>query len=120
MKQAKYLLMAFIAVCLASSINAQTAKKKVISKKENKSVHYQCPMKCEEEKTYHKNGKCPVCKMQLQVVKKENVPDNYKCPMNCEEDKAYTKPGKCPVCKMDLKQVDKKKSSSVDYDSLKQ
>jgi uncharacterized paraquat-inducible protein A len=26
---------------------------------------YQCPMKCEEEKTYEKEGKCPVCKMDL-------------------------------------------------------
>ncbi len=26
---------------------------------------YQCPMKCEGEKTYDAPGKCPVCKMQL-------------------------------------------------------
>lgn len=26
---------------------------------------YQCPMKCEGEKTYDKPGKCPVCKMDL-------------------------------------------------------
>jgi len=26
---------------------------------------YQCPMKCEGEKTYDKPGTCPVCKMDL-------------------------------------------------------
>ena len=26
---------------------------------------YQCPMKCEEEKTYEKEGTCPVCEMKL-------------------------------------------------------
>ncbi|WP_299273492.1 heavy metal-binding domain-containing protein [uncultured Psychroserpens sp.] len=26
---------------------------------------YQCPMKCEKDKTYHSKGNCPVCKMDL-------------------------------------------------------
>jgi hypothetical protein len=30
---------------------------------------YQCPMKCEKEKTYDKPGKCPKCGMDLQDVK---------------------------------------------------
>lgn len=30
---------------------------------------YQCPMKCEGEKTYAEAGKCPVCKMNLKDVK---------------------------------------------------
>jgi hypothetical protein len=33
-------------------------------------VEYQCPMKCEGEKTYHAPGACPVCKMDLKEVKK--------------------------------------------------
>jgi protein SCO1/2 len=33
------------------------------------STAYQCPMKCEAEKTYDKEGKCPVCKMDLKEVK---------------------------------------------------
>jgi len=32
---------------------------------------YQCPMDCEEGKTYDKEGKCPVCKMDLKKVEKE-------------------------------------------------
>lgn len=30
---------------------------------------YQCPMKCEGEKTYEEPGKCPVCKMDLVKIK---------------------------------------------------
>lgn len=32
---------------------------------------YQCPMDCEDGKTYDKEGLCPVCKMDLQKVKKD-------------------------------------------------
>lgn len=35
------------------------------SKEEVKTIKYQCPMKCEKEKTYDKEGKCPVCEMKL-------------------------------------------------------
>lgn len=31
-------------------------------------AHYQCPMKCEGDKTYDKPGKCPVCNMDLAKV----------------------------------------------------
>jgi Cu(I)/Ag(I) efflux system membrane fusion protein len=30
---------------------------------------FQCPMKCEKEKTYDQPGKCPVCEMALEAVK---------------------------------------------------
>lgn len=36
---------------------------------------YQCPMKCEGDKTYDKAGSCPVCKMDLKEVKEENEDD---------------------------------------------
>lgn len=32
-------------------------------------LRYQCPMKCEGEKTYDQPGRCPVCKMELAPVK---------------------------------------------------
>ena len=42
------------------------------AKKEDMAmVEYQCPMKCEADKTYHAPGSCPVCKMDLKEVKKE-------------------------------------------------
>lgn len=34
-------------------------------------VHYQCPMKCEGDKTYDQPGKCPVCGMDLVAVNEE-------------------------------------------------
>ncbi|HEX2920366.1 MAG TPA: heavy metal-binding domain-containing protein [Bacteroidales bacterium] len=34
-------------------------------------LKYQCPMKCEGEKTYDQPGRCPVCKMYLQPVEKK-------------------------------------------------
>ena len=36
----------------------------------NDSV-YQCPMDCEDGKTYDEEGKCPVCKMDLKKVEKK-------------------------------------------------
>ncbi len=32
------------------------------------SAKYQCPMKCEGEKTYDKPGQCPVCNMDLKKL----------------------------------------------------
>ncbi len=29
---------------------------------------YQCPMKCEGDKTYNQPGNCPVCNMKLAVI----------------------------------------------------
>ena len=34
---------------------------------------YQCPMKCEGDKTYTEEGICPKCKMDLEEVKTENM-----------------------------------------------
>lgn len=33
------------------------------------ALKFQCPMKCEKEKTYDQPGKCPVCQMALKPVK---------------------------------------------------
>ena len=32
------------------------------------AAEYQCPMDCEEGKTYDKAGICPVCEMELKTV----------------------------------------------------
>ncbi len=37
---------------------------------------YQCPMKCEEKKTYDKEGKCPVCKMKLRKKQTDKHDDH--------------------------------------------
>ena len=35
------------------------------------NYEYQCPMDCENGKTYDKEGECPKCKMALKKVEKE-------------------------------------------------
>jgi len=35
---------------------------------EEHAAAYQCPMKCEGDKTYTEAGQCPVCKMNLKKV----------------------------------------------------
>ena len=51
---------------LTSCGNQENAQK---SEKTTQVEEYQCPMKCEGEKTYDKPGKCPVCGMRLKKVK---------------------------------------------------
>ncbi len=98
-----------IAVFCFTAVNAQSSKTK------NKTavadtVLYQCPMKCEGEKTYDKEGKCPVCYMKLKAIPKP-LTALYQCPMKCEGDKTYSKEGKCPVCNMNLSKVETKKQA---------
>ncbi|MFK5983513.1 MAG: heavy metal-binding domain-containing protein [Flavobacteriaceae bacterium] len=35
-------------------------------------VKYQCPMKCEGDKTYDKPGQCPTCKMDLKKMEEHS------------------------------------------------
>lgn len=43
------------------------------SSSENDTAKYQCPMKCEGNKTYNKPGKCPVCGMNLKKINDPTV-----------------------------------------------
>jgi hypothetical protein len=38
----------------------------------DRKKYYQCPMKCEGDKTYDEPGKCPVCNMHLDPVEEQN------------------------------------------------
>ena len=108
MKHLKLAFMAIAAIFCITTVNAQIKKTKTV--KHQHSMSYQCPMKCEGDKTYAKAGKCPVCNMELKAVtEKHSVATTYKCPMKCEGDKTYAKAGKCPVCNMDLKAIKSKK-----------
>ena len=40
------------------------------SSDKNEKGKYQCPMQCEDEKVYDKEGKCPVCEMDLEKIEK--------------------------------------------------
>lgn len=54
--------------CCAEKITTEV-KKEVIKVKETAKMAFACPMKCEGEKTYAKEGKCPKCNMNLKPVK---------------------------------------------------
>ncbi|HRI19759.1 MAG TPA: heavy metal-binding domain-containing protein [Panacibacter sp.] len=43
-----------------------------LKEKEQATVAYSCPMKCEGDKTYDKPGKCPKCGMALKEQKKDD------------------------------------------------
>jgi|APDOM4702015159_1054818.scaffolds.fasta_scaffold09711_2 hypothetical protein len=47
-------------------------EKKQHSEHGKKSLVYQCPQKCEENKTFNHPGYCPVCNMKLVLVKDIN------------------------------------------------
>ena len=63
------LVLVVLVVCFTS---CKTEKKETLNEAELVVVEYQCPMKCEDHKTYtNKDVKCPVCKMDLVEVKKD-------------------------------------------------
>lgn len=104
------------------------------------SVYY-CPMECEGDKVYFKQGeRCSVCNMYLVPIEEKhakdpnhkptysssNIPESFKesagqyyCPMFCEGDKVYTEKGDCPVCHMHLEEITEdlaKKASSQNHE----
>lgn len=111
MNKFKILMVIVIAIFSLNTVSAQT-KTKSTTKTTKKTIvasKYQCPMKCEGDKTYAKAGKCPVCNMELVKLPKElKTAAAYACPMKCEGEKTYAKEGKCPVCNMNLTKVDTK------------
>ena len=52
------------------TLSCRDTKKKEESKEVTMNDKYICPMDCENGKTYEKEGKCPVCEMDLTKVKK--------------------------------------------------
>ena len=101
MKHLKIILSMALAVFCFTAVNAQSTKAQT-KKLKTATALYQCPMKCEGEKTYTKAGKCPVCNMSLKKLSKPEVAIAYQCPMKCEGDKTYAQQGKCPKCNTDL------------------
>ena len=108
MKQIKIILSMTVVFFCFTAVNAQSAYPS--TKVMTDTTVYQCPMKCEGDKTYDKAGKCPKCGMNLKA-KQKAVASIYQCPMKCEGDKTYDKAGKCPVCNMNLKKVEGKKDA---------
>jgi len=74
-------------------------KENHISKLSNNGKYY-CPMHCEGDKMYEKEGDCPVCGMDLVQQASVVKGSQYTCPMHPEI--VENEPGSCRICGMDL------------------
>lgn len=67
----------FLALTSLVVFNACKENAKNTTKETKKELvaenHYQCPMDCEDGKTYTETGSCPVCKMDLKMVTKDTA-----------------------------------------------
>lgn len=61
MKKSTIAFVCFLAICILNSCNTK-------NKKHVADIMYQCPMKCEGDKTFDALGTCTVCKMTLQLL----------------------------------------------------
>ena len=113
MNKFKSILSMTMAVFCFTVVNAQSTKKIKPGKIAVYTV-YQCPMKCEGDKTYAIAGKCPKCGMNLKAKVQPVTAVQYQCPMKCEGNKTYAKPGKCPQCGMNLKSLPAKKIATAE------
>jgi len=65
------LVVAAIALTITFSACGSREKKNTTTEQTSKQTAYQCPMKCEGDKTYDKPGTCPKCGMDLEEKKAE-------------------------------------------------
>lgn len=61
MKKLALIFSVLFSIMTVVSCNTETST-------DTNQTEYQCPMKCEGEKTYSEQGSCPVCKMDLQPI----------------------------------------------------
>ena len=69
----RLILLISIVFTVSIAFNACKSEKKEVKKEQVSNEKkeeiapqkYQCPMKCEKDKVYDKEGKCPVCEMKL-------------------------------------------------------
>jgi len=85
------------ASCCSSKTKDQNQKE--TSHKHQAGTYY-CPMHCEGDKTYDKEGDCPVCGMDLVKEPTFSKATQYTCPMHPEI--VENEPGSCTICGMDL------------------
>ena len=70
MKATQFFIVTTMAISLAfASCNGASDTNQADQHEHMEATAYHCPMKCEDDKTYDKAGKCPVCGMDL--VEKE-------------------------------------------------
>ncbi len=65
-----FAVMAMAGISLTSCSNSEKPSDDSATTEQVAEAKYQCPMKCEGDKTYDKPGKCPKCGMDLKEVEK--------------------------------------------------
>lgn len=83
--------------------------------KPNSDGKYYCPMHCEGDKMYDKEGSCPVCGMDL-IQQAHAKAVKYTCPMHPEI--SQDGPGNCPICGMDLVPMEPVEEENKAYQTL--
>ena len=112
MKKSIILLAAMFSFAIIVTACKETKKEEVKSEihenhdhdKDEISSHdlYQCPMDCEEGKTYAEQGSCPVCKMDLKVKSGEVKDLEHATNCTCKEGgECICESGKCQ-CKKEV------------------
>jgi hypothetical protein len=89
MKKITYAVVAIFSIAVIMVSCKKEAKKEKVKeaiKVEKQEMHnhnndmasaaYQCPMDCEQGKTYDKEGNCPVCNMKLKKVESKDLDTN--------------------------------------------
>lgn len=71
------LLLTVITFMASCGSNSSENKKENTAIEQTGNAKYQCPMKCEGEKTYDKPGQCPVCNMDLEKVEETHVHEEH-------------------------------------------
>lgn len=79
----------FSAIALSSSCGSKSSGSSGENTTTDQAINsvYQCPMKCEGEKTYTNPGSCPVCNMDLKET--EQLHEHH---MPLEHDSSHANP----------------------------
>ena len=72
-----FAFMTLASVSFTACTNSPKPAEKAEVTKQVTVVEYQCPMKCEGDKTYTEMGKCPVCGMDLKSIKIESKEEDH-------------------------------------------
>lgn len=72
-----FAFMAIASVTFTACKNSPKPSEKSEATEQVAVLEYQCPMKCEGNKTYSEMGSCPECGMDLVLVKEESTPQKH-------------------------------------------
>ncbi|RFC53673.1 heavy metal-binding domain-containing protein [Brumimicrobium aurantiacum] len=68
MKKARILIAASLFALSGAVLTSCGAESENTQSEQSADAVYQCPMDCEDGKTYNENGQCPLCEMDLEEI----------------------------------------------------